>query len=519
LSIDQAYRQLDSYTPAEQLAYLQLLEDKRKKDFYVKYWSCSEDPKLKIFFDQIAADFRKFTPDIKIFAMLGGNRSSKSERAAFITVAWLLGKEYFKGEPAWRYVEPLPIPEHGCNIWVVGLDFSIVRDVLWGEKLRFGLRHPGLIPNDPEILERISDHEFQVTVKIGERRSTLTCKSADSGREKFQSASIDLLLFDEECEADIFDEAYQRTVDCGGKIVLALTPLTDIASAIRRPWVFELHKKWLEGQKNIVFTSLSVLDNPFVPDIEKEELKRKWAGHPEERARLYGEFVQRSGLVYKVWSRATHLVQRRKIPREWYRIACIDPAPTGPTACAWVAVDPVGNQLIYDCYKRSNLNVSDHAKNILVQNAGEPVDLWLIDPKGGSQRNAETHRTPKDLYNDAGIPCRYANVNEDYGLLESFEYLKATGDTTARHPKVEVFRDLFQFTDEIETYVWDVFMSGANKGFSKDKPRKGNDDILNCWQYVCSQLRGRKPPQRMNPGYNTFSREERERFAVNNSYT
>ena len=495
-AIDSALRQLESIPEADRLLYIEAIEEKRKRNHFAKYWSCGDEPNYQPFFEQIARDLALFTQDIKVFLMLGGNRSSKTERGAFIACAWLLGKDYFKDEPAWKYVKDLPIPERGVNIWVVGLDFTVVKNVLWGEKLRQGLRHPGLIPNDDSIVTRISDSEFQVSVNCNGRRSTLTCKSADSGREKFQSASVDLIWIDEECDAEIFDECYQRTTDCAGKILVTLTPLNDVNSAVKRPWVYELYQTFKRGAKNIAACQLSVLDNPFIPENEKKELKIKWAGHPEERARLYGDFIQRQGLVYKMWRPAVHLVKRFPIPREYYRLCVIDPAPTGPSACGWFAINPTtGDVLLVDEYKERELTTDEHAKNILVRNAGEKIDLWLIDPRGGAQRNAETHRTPADLYRDQGIPVRYAKLTEDYGLLLSMQYLNAALDSTSRHPKFQAFDDLPQFRDEIETYVWDAYMGGQFKGMSKNKPRKGNDDLLNCYQYACCQLRGRKPPQ------------------------
>lgn len=491
-------------TPEEALAVLEAQETKRKSDHYIKYFTPYPRQKMAI---------AEFSPDKKIFGLLGGNRSGKTEIGAVIAVAWALGKEYFRGEPAWDLVKDLPIPNKPCNIWLVGLDFPTLRDVIWREKLLLGRNHPGFLPMDT-LQKPPVERDYQIFFKNG---SIITGKSADSGREKFQGASVDLVWIDEECEADVFDECWQRTVDCGGKILLTLTPLNDINSAVRKPWVFDLFKQYKEGAKDIKFVQLSVMDNPYVPDEEKDRLKVKWAGHPEERARLYGDFVQRAGLVYKMWKSSVHMVRRMPLPREWYRVACIDPAPTGPTACVWTAVNHAGDIYVYDTYKQADLSVGDHAKNLIVKNGGQPIDLWLIDPRGGSQRNAETHRTPADLYRDYGIPVRYAQLTEDYGVLALAEYLNASLDTSSRHPRVFIFDDNPILRDEIETYTWDFYAKGEQAGLSKDKPKKGNDDAINCLQYICCQLRGRRPPNAR--ATSPLSKELQERYAKNNSYT
>jgi phage terminase large subunit-like protein len=516
-NVEKALQQLERLPKEDQLAAIALLEQKRRTNHYAKYWSSeAKGPEFDKFFDKIEENFSKFTQDIKIFGILGGNRASKSSYSTFIAAAWLLGKEYFRDEPAWRFVQHLPIPDHGVNIWVVGLSYEVVSKILWDEKLRKGLRHPGLIPNDPEIIERIVDSEGrqEVTVNVNGRRSTLTVKSAEAGAAKFQSASVDLVIIDEEPTKAVYDECYQRTVDCRGKIVISLTPLNDIACA--EPWVWELHQLFQAGQKDICFVSLSVLDNPFIPADEKEKLKIKWAGHAEEGARLYGHFISRSGLVHAAFKQATHLIPRFRVERDWYRVNVIDPAPTGPTGCASIVFNPNGDAFLDKSYKQAGLIVSDHAKNILAVFGGTPVDVWLIDPRGGNQKNAETHRTCADLYRMNGIPVRFPQFDEEYGRDVFNEYLTASLENNPRHPKFFAFNDNPDFVDEICKYVWDRYAKGSQKGLAKDKPVKGNDDVLQCIHYALGFMNGRKPPRQRNF---TVTPADRIKLVRNSSYT
>lgn len=480
-------QKLGNYSKEDALVILDAIEADRKDKHFAKYWACEPNQEFQEFFDAIEADFQKFDKSIKIYGLLGGNRSSKTERGAFLAIAWLMGKEYFRDEPSWRYVKDLPIPEHGVNIWAVGLDFSVIQDVIWREKLRVGHRHPGLLPKTPSpLITRVSDSSFQIEVNVNGRRSTLTCKSAEAGREKFQSASVDLAWIDEEVEEEVFDEIYQRTSDCAGKIVITLTPLTDIGSGARTPWVYSLYKEFVAGRKDVQFISLSTLANPYIPDDEKEKLKIKWAGNPEEKARLYGAFIQRSGLVYPQWDGAAHLVKPFTIPREWRRIVSIDPAATGITAAIWAAIKPNGDIILYRSYYEPNHIVSDHAKNILVRNGGDPVDIWLIDPFWGVARNAETHKQGYQLYKEAGIPVRLAPRAEDYGRDTLAEYLSASLDKSSRHAKLYAFNTLKDFEQEIQMYIWDTVSKGPAKGMSKGKPMKRNDHLINAVQYLVS---------------------------------
>ena len=502
-AIDLALAELATLAPADRLAALDALEGKRRENHFLKYWNPDASPEQ-------ASIFTKWTPEAKIILVRGGNRSGKSEAGAPIAVAWALGKEYFRDEPSWEWVQHLPIPEPPNNIWVVGLDFPTVKNVLWYEKLRTGKDHPGFLPHDGSLIRKISDVDFQVYFKNG---SVLTCKSADSGREKFQGASVDLIWIDEEPDADIYEECYQRTIDCAGKILVTVTPLHDIASGVREPWVFDLYEKAQKGSKEIVTVSLSVLSNKYVPEDEKRRAKEMWAGKAEERTRLYGEFIQRSGLVYEQWNKAKHVIRPISLPGSWKRVACIDPAPTGPTACLWTAISPSGDIYIYREYYEENLVVSEHAKNILVRNKGEAIDLWLIDPKGGSQRQAETHRTIAQLYKENGIQVRPALLDEDWGLNAAREYINAAVTPVSRFPKVQVFEGCEVFRYEIEHYVWDFYHSGPLKGLSKEKPRKRHDHLINCFQYIA----GHRFKGFRSKGEQTET--EKAEFARLNSYT
>ena len=129
----QAVAKIEQLPASEQLAVLDALIEKRRQKCYVRYfepWSEQQEA------------LKHFTGDKKIFGLLGGNRSGKTILGSFIAVAWALGKEYFRDEPAWEWVKDLPIPPPPNNVWVVGLGFDILRDVIWYEKLRHGKAHP-----------------------------------------------------------------------------------------------------------------------------------------------------------------------------------------------------------------------------------------------------------------------------------------------------------------------------------------------------------------------------------------
>ena len=137
--IDQALSELTRLgSTDEALAVLKALDQKRRERYFIKYWQP---------YQKQGEALVQFTGDLKVFGLLGGNRSGKTELGVFVVLAFALGRDFFKGEPAWEFVKDLPIPDKPCNIWIVGLDFSMLRDVIWREKIRqaLGRQHPGAI--------------------------------------------------------------------------------------------------------------------------------------------------------------------------------------------------------------------------------------------------------------------------------------------------------------------------------------------------------------------------------------
>ena len=136
--IELALKELSALPESERLAVLDAIEGKRKHESFIRYWKPYDTGHQWDI-------FRKWTPEAKVLLVRGGNRSGKSEAGAPIAVAWALGKDYFRDEPAWDWVQHLPIPDPPNNIWVVGLDFPTVKNVLWYEKLSNGKDHPGFL--------------------------------------------------------------------------------------------------------------------------------------------------------------------------------------------------------------------------------------------------------------------------------------------------------------------------------------------------------------------------------------
>ena len=461
--------------PARALALLEALESGRKDRQYIRYWQ--PHPHLERFWAALR-------PEQDTWLVLGGNGSGKTELGAFLVGAWMLGKDYFRGEANERWVNALPIPAPPANVRAVGLNSDMLRDPVW-EKLTGHAEHGPFIPDD-SIAQKL-DHQFILKTTNG---SKLQGKSADVDPKTHGGASCSLVWLDEECSYEIFKENKARTRKAGGKLLVTATPLDDPGTAAH-PWIFDLIQQAEDGDPSIGVVYMDMAANPYLSQEFRDAQTKFWTGTSEEQARLHGRPVRRSGLVYPQWTAKPPLwVDPHPLDEKAYRVLMLDPASSGPVAAMWSAFDEKGKWTIYRTYKQGGLTASAHVENILALNGGDHLNMMLMDPYMGQQRLAwhAEHgdtRTVLDIFRQAGLPrLRLADVDEKVALEESREYLAAGLDPTNPHPAVEVFNTCAEFRAEIERYVIEAVVRGPSRGESRDRPRRGNDDVMACFRYT-----------------------------------
>lgn len=196
---------------------------------------------------------------------LGGNRIGKTEQGAYECVLAITGKHPYR-----------VFPKRG-KLWIVGLDFNMVRDVN--------------IPKFDKFLPRNFrvDSTFNKSDKIwyitGEGREwQVQFKSSDSGRPKFQGDAVDAIWFDEEPEkTDIWPDCTRALIDRAGVWWMTATPVNGTA------WL-----KALTEKPGNFCTTGAMWDNPYLP---YEEVEREAADLTEDErlVRIEGIYVTFGG--------------------------------------------------------------------------------------------------------------------------------------------------------------------------------------------------------------------------------
>jgi phage terminase large subunit-like protein len=421
-------------------------------------------------------------PGVKVACAPGANRSGKTETGAFLATAWLMGKDYFRGSHVWEEVKDLPIPiGKDRTVWASSLNFDMARDITWPKLRKMLPREEGILHwSERDRIIRYVDAEGYINQIVG--------KSVDSGWEKYQGASCDLIWEDEEHPEKIHDECYQRTIDCRGILIVTCTPLGDEteSSAGQLNWLPNLYEQWLLGDPTLFFETYSIYDNPHLPQDEVEKAVKRWKGHAEEPARIWGKFIRRMGLCYGELE-TQHFVDPFKIPKDWMRIRVIDPHPSKPTACIWAAVDHFDNVYVYREYYERGI-ASDHAKQICAtsQINNEAIDRTIIDPHGSAQVSPESGKTIAAIYRENGLYTIAGCDDVNYRIATVNEYLRATKDTNSPKPKLYFFNTLTELRKQISKYKWSIFRAGEKRGQAKGTPLEVDDDFPDCLGYLCA---------------------------------
>lgn len=193
---------------------------------------------------------------------VGANRIGKSEQGAYECNLAVMNEH-----PAKKFADS------GIG-WIVGLDFNMIQSV---DLPMFEKFMPKAIMSSPSKFYA-KDMMWNIITPKGEWQ--VWFKSSEAGREKFQSAKVNWIWFDEEPKKiNIFNECMMRLIDLSGIWWMTATPL--------------LGTKWLKDMCNQPYNfscTGGMADNPYLP-LEKVEKEAAKLSEEERDVRIYGRYV------------------------------------------------------------------------------------------------------------------------------------------------------------------------------------------------------------------------------------
>jgi phage terminase large subunit-like protein len=415
----------------------------------------------------------------RIRFVFGGNRSGKTECGAVECVYMLRG------------IHPFRQNRKSCDGWVVSVSYEVQRDVAQKKILRYLKRE--WIEDIVMAEGKKGAPDYGVIDKIIVKNvsgglSSLSFKSCEQGREKFQGASLDFVWFDEEPPRDIYDECRMRVFDKAGDIFCTMTPLKGLT--------FIHDEIYLDKYNNdeVWYIEMQWDDNPYLDPAEIKAMSESFSDDVLE-SRKYGKFAAASGLVYPEFDESVHVIEPFDIPKEWQDNISIDPGLNNPLSCHFYAVDFDGN--IYaaaEHYERGR-DIDYHAKKIFEIADGLG---WRRDAKGrlnalidsaASQRTLAASKSVAELFFDRGI---LVNMKVDKELFAGVARVKSL--LKKRPPAIFIFKNCVNLIRELKSYRWG----------DGDSPVKKDDHALDELRYYVMSR-----PER-ETAYETANKERSE---------
>lgn len=232
-------------------------------------------------------------------------------------------------------------------------------------------------------------------------------------------------------------------------------------------------------------------DNPYLP---RDYIQYLLDNFPKEWVEKYvrGSWEVSEGMVYKEFSRATHVVDGYPPLREMKLYGAIDHATTGVTCFLVIGVTANHDYFVIRCYYQKDRLVSEHAAAINeiisgMERAGGQLEYILIDPATG-QRSSQGNYQLQDvrsLYAEAGI-----NTIPAWNLIEAgVERVRQllhpvplhrhplTGIDGAPHLFIDSDPSLSPLVEEFMGWKKDIDPNGYVK-------YKGMDHALDCLRYI-----------------------------------
>jgi phage terminase large subunit-like protein len=414
---------------------------------------------------------------------VGGNRSGKSFASVAETQYYCLGRD------VWAEVPTPPV-----MVWYVMPSLPMFRRAIKPIMKR-------LIPE--KKVRRFYWRDGIIEYRNG---SELHILSADMRQKRVQGASIDLAILDETPEQDIFDEAQARTMDRHGRIILAFAPL-DVSVA----WVRDgYYIPWVNGDKpgiDVVHFPTADRDGhslvPWFTDADIKDAEERWPDPATRAARLYGEFITRSGRVYN-FAPETHLIPRFEVPEHYSRWLIIDPQ-YHRFAALYYAADEEGTYYVTDEYFSQDESLAHRAERIAAivgkKDRAIPAYVDSANPQDTAELNYHFQRIGASV---AAIPLPFKK-NIDATVLKVHSMLEPSDTRVYRHaqseaplygaPRLVFFNDLCSTwslpdgKDFVTSRLfWEMNHLSWGKVGKPDKDTADGADCCDCLGYGCTVL-------------------------------
>ena len=337
-------------------------------------------------------------------------------------------------------------------IWCAGETGGTVRDSVQ-ELLIGGVANPGTGFLPPDSYEPIPSRgvaglmDTVIVDHVSGKKSTITFKSYDQQREKFQAANVQCVWLDEEPDEDIYMEALTRTNASGGYLMMTFTPMKGQSAVVKR------FTREISPDRCVI--NMTIDDALHIPKEKRQQIINSYAKH-EREARVYGKPIPGTGLIFPISREdiSCDPFPMESVPFYWLELAGIDFAGSGedghPTAAVRILYNPQ-DDIIYvtNTYRRKGGTPMVHGAAL--KSWGNVSFAW---PHDGLQHDKGSGVPLKDLYRNEGLNMLPDNARFEDGSngVEAGIAMMLQRMETGR---LKIFSHLTDLFDEIGSYYRD----------------------------------------------------------------
>jgi hypothetical protein len=343
-------------------------------------------------------------------ALLGANRSGKSDPLAILAACI---SRFGNPNPNFAYSSGgrLAIADRATSTWVIGLTEKLVKEGIQPKIVTTAYTaaetHPAFIP--PVEIEGWNINDQTWRLKNG---SIITFKSADAGRDVFQSAARDAVLFDEICEWEVYKEATFRVSGAQRRLLirLAATLLPPLGQAGGVSWYFPQKIKpwWAAGNKentpddqnpdpHLDIFTMGMAENPSISREEITRLRSMFPpDSPEARIRIDGELLQTVGgsIAYGAYNPLIHRDAKITPDSRDYRypiVICVD---FNVTPCVWEIAQYIDKcWYVFDEIRMDNCNIPDMVQEFRNRYPHHGAEIKIMGDWAGKARSPQSGKS------------------------------------------------------------------------------------------------------------------------------
>lgn len=391
--------------------------------------------------------------------LLGGKRSGKSYGAAVETCWAGLGIH-----PYLDYPEP-PLAIRYCSVDFINGIKGIILPLF---KRLLGPLNEGPVCKKYWAEDRILELRNGTTIQFS---------SYDQELSKFEGVSRNLIVMDEEPPKDVYQSNFMRTVDCGGKLVIACTPIMGYT------WLYyDLYDSPDAVPPAVEWWYIKTSENPHISAEEIEAIKRDPAMRDNLEVALEGAFVPKSNLVFPSFS-YDNILQDFRLTEDHMVLVGIDPHDRNPWGVVYVALNRENEYIVYDEILESG-TVDKLGRMIKSRVGHRKVNMYVIDTAANTVQSTSGVSIKDQLLRNFGIYCHDAikDVQASVHLINSL--LKPADGSK---PRLFITKNCVHLTRQLRNTIWDDWARNKHNRDPKERILKRDDHLVDALRYVVMQ--------------------------------